>query len=125
MLVIRDASSILAVTENGYGKRSPVEEYPRRHRGGKGVIAIKANERNGNVVGVLQVNDEEDVMLITDGGKIIRMSMGDMRVIGRNTQGVRMINLNAGESVVDIDKLAEGYEEEGEQDQNGEPGDAE
>ncbi|MEJ2689028.1 MAG: DNA gyrase subunit A [Deltaproteobacteria bacterium] len=112
VLVVQDASSILAVTENGYGKRSAVEEYPRRHRGGKGVIAIKANERNGDVVGLLQVNDEDDVMLITDGGKIIRMNMGDMRVIGRNTQGVRMINLNPGETVVDIDKLAEGYEEE-------------
>ncbi len=76
VLVILDESSILAVTENGYGKRSAVDEYPCRHRGGKGVIAIKANERNGNVVGVLQVTDEDDVMLITDGGKIIRMSMG-------------------------------------------------
>jgi len=112
VLVIRDESSVLAVTENGYGKRSAVEEYPRRRRGGKGVIAIKANERNGNVVGVLQVTDEDDVMLITDGGKIIRMSMEDMRIIGRNTQGVRMINLTPGEKVVDIGKLAEGYEEE-------------
>jgi DNA gyrase subunit A len=112
VLVIRDESSVLAVTENGYGKRSAAEEYPRRHRGGKGVIAIKANDRNGSVVGVLQVTDEDDVMLITDGGKIIRMSMQDMRVIGRNTQGVRMINLTSGEKVVDIGKLAEGYEEE-------------
>jgi len=122
VLVIRDDSSILAVTENGYGKRSAVEEYPRRHRGGKGVIAIKANKRNGKVVGVLQVNDEEDVMLITDGGKIIRMSMRDMRVIGRNTQGVRMINLSTGEKVVDIDKLAEGFDEDEDQEEAGDAG---
>jgi DNA gyrase subunit A len=103
-------TSILTVTENGYGKRSPAAEYPIRHRGGKGVIAIKTSERNGLVVRAMPVVDEDEVMLITNGGKIIRMKVADMRVIGRNTQGVRLINLSQGEKVVGMDCLAEGGE---------------
>ncbi|MEW6427175.1 MAG: DNA gyrase subunit A [Thermodesulfobacteriota bacterium] len=110
VLVVEGDDSILTVTERGFGKRSPVDEYPLRRRGGKGVIAIKANERNGNVVGVAQVKDEDEIMMITDGGKIIRMNLADVRVIGRNTQGVRLINLGTDEKVVDIDKLPEGYD---------------
>jgi DNA gyrase subunit A len=103
-------TSILTVTENGYGKRSPATEYPLRHRGGKGVIAIRTSERNGRVVRAMPVVDEDQVMMITNGGKIIRMKVADMRVIGRNTQGVRLINLTNGEKVVGIDCLAEGGE---------------
>ncbi len=107
VLVIQDDDSILTVTENGYGKRSPLEEYPVRHRGGKGVIAIRTTDRNGKVVGAAQVRDENELMLITNGGKIIRMKVADLRIIGRNTQGVRLINLNPGEKVVDMDILDE------------------
>jgi DNA gyrase subunit A len=103
-------TSLLTVTENGYGKRSPAADYPIRHRGGKGVIAIRTSERNGRVVRAMQVVDEDEVMLITNGGKIIRMKVADMRVIGRNTQGVRLINLTPGEKVMGMDCLAEGGE---------------
>ena len=119
VVVLSTESSILVVTENGYGKRSPAEEYPLRRRGGKGVISIKTSERNGKVIGATQVTDEDEVMLITNSGKIIRMNMQHMRVIGRNTQGVRMINLNSGEKVVTMDRLPEdsyeGDDEEGDE----------
>ncbi|MDH5298632.1 MAG: DNA gyrase subunit A, partial [Desulfobulbaceae bacterium] len=97
VVVLKENTSILAVTENGFGKRTPEDEYRLQHRGGKGIIAIKASERNGQVVGVLLVNDEDEIMLITDGGKVIRTRMRDMREIGRNTQGVRLFKLKEGE----------------------------
>jgi DNA gyrase subunit A len=115
--VLSTDSSILTVTENGYGKRSPESEYRLQRRGGKGIIAIKASERNGEIVGAMQVVDEDNVMLIADSGKIIRMSMDHVRIIGRNTQGVRLINLQPGEKVVGMDQVAadSGEEEEGEE----------
>jgi len=106
ILVGAEGRSVLTVTENGYGKRTAVESYPTRNRGGKGVFTIKANERNGQVVGALLVQEEDEIMLITSGGKIIRMKVDSMRIIGRNTQGVRLINLEAGEKVVDLSMLA-------------------
>ena len=111
-VVLQSDTSILTVTENGYGKRSPEDEYRLQRRGGKGIIAIKASERNGNVVGALLVSDEDEIMLITDGGKIIRTRMDTMRVIGRNTQGVRLFNLKSGEKVVGLDRVAEPSDEE-------------
>ena len=107
VVVLYDTASILMVTENGFGKRTPVEEYRLIRRGGKGVIAIKASERNGRVVAVLQVVDEDEIMMITDGGKIIRTRMVDVRVIGRNTQGVKLFDLGDGEKVVGVDRVAE------------------
>ncbi|MFP3982204.1 MAG: DNA gyrase subunit A [Desulfurivibrionaceae bacterium] len=104
-VVLDREDSILVVTEKGFGKRTPVEEYRFTKRGGKGVFAIKASERNGNVVGACQVSDEEEVMLITDQGKIIRLKMDEVRIIGRNTQGVRFINLEEDEKVVGLDIL--------------------
>ncbi|MHB1350853.1 MAG: DNA gyrase subunit A [Desulfobulbaceae bacterium] len=118
ILVGAEGRSVLTVTANGYGKRTAVESYPTRNRGGKGVFTIKANERNGQVIGALLVQEEDEIMLITSGGKIIRMRVDSMRIIGRNTQGVRLINLEAGEKVVDLSMLArdagEMDEEEGE-----------
>ena len=99
--------SLLVVTENGYGKRTNVEEYRLIKRGGKGVKAIKASERNGKVVGAMQVVDEDELMMITNAGKIIRIRMEQLRVIGRNTQGVKLFNLGKGETVVAVDRLAE------------------
>jgi DNA gyrase subunit A len=104
--VIKSDDSILTVTENGYGKRTAVSEYKLQTRGGKGVFTIKTSERNGNVVGVLPVVDEDQVMLIANSGKVIRMPMDTIRIIGRNTQGVRLINLEDGELVVDMSMLA-------------------
>ena len=115
--VLQSDDSILTVTENGYGKRTAVEEYRLQSRGGKGVFTIKTSERNGMVVGVLHVDDEDQVMLIANSGKIIRMPMNTVRIIGRNTQGVRLINLEENEFVVDTSMLAreegvDGEEEE-------------
>ena len=106
MVVLRNDSSILTVTENGYGKRTAISEYKLQNRGGKGVVAIKTSERNGHVVGALQVVDEDQVMLIANSGKVIRMPMDTVRIIGRNTQGVRLINLEEGEKVVALSMLA-------------------
>ena len=119
LLVAGDTRSILTVTENGYGKRTAVDGYPTRNRGGKGVFTIKTSERNGQVVGALQVSNDDEIMLITSGGKIIRMKMDSLRIIGRNTQGVRLINLEKGEKVVDVARVAEpsAEEEEGDFDQ--------
>ncbi len=105
-IVISSDTSILTVTENGYGKRSPVDEYRVQRRGGKGIFAIKASERNGAVIGAMQVEDSSEVILIADSGKMIRIPLENLRIIGRTTQGVRLINLEEGEKVVAMDKVA-------------------
>jgi len=107
MEILKPQGTLLSVTEHGYGKRTAVEEYRSQSRGGKGVIALKVTEKTGRVVGVSQVAESDEVMLVTDGGKIIRLGMGDLRVIGRNTQGVRLIGLAEKERVVSIARLAE------------------
>ncbi len=104
-------STILSVTENGFGKRSPSDDYPLQGRGGKGVITVKTTERNGKLVGTLQITDQDEVMLITDGGKIIRLRCGEIRLSSRNTQGVKLIDVEAGERVMAIACLAEREEE--------------
>ncbi len=105
--VLQEGQSVLTVTENGYGKRTELAEYRVQGRGGSGIITIKTTERNGQVVGVQQVTEDDHLMLITDQGKIIRLRMNQISVIGRNTQGVRLIHLEAGEKVVAFAKLAE------------------
>jgi DNA gyrase subunit A len=107
MDILRPQGTMLSVTGKGYGKRTAVEEYRNQTRGGKGVITLKVTEKTGPVVGVCQVLDTDDVMLVTDGGKIIRMAVGEIRVIGRNTQGVRLIGLAEDERVASIARLAE------------------
>jgi DNA gyrase subunit A len=97
----------MTITENGYGKRTAIEEYPVRGRGGKGVITIKTTKRNGLVVALLLVAEEDDLMLMTDRGRIIRMPVKDISVIGRNTQGVRLIDMDATEHVTGAARLAE------------------
>ena len=113
--VLTSDDSILTVTENGYGKRTAVSEYRVQKRGGMGVFAISTSERNGKVVGALQVQDDDQVMLIANSGKVIRMPMDSVRVIGRNTQGVRLINLDQGEKVVGLSMLARETEVDGEE----------
>jgi DNA gyrase subunit A len=113
--VVEKDTTILTVTENGYGKRTEEGEYRCQGRGGKGIIDIKTTERNGRVVGLAQVNDKDEVMLITNNGMLIRMKVNEISVIGRNTQGVRLISLeNAQEKVAGISKLPESTEVEGE-----------
>jgi DNA gyrase subunit A len=112
MEAVRYGQTLFTVTENGYGKRTSIDEYPVHKRGGKGVITIKTNQRNGMVVGVLEVRDEQDVMLVTDRGKIIRMPVNNISVISRNTQGVKLIGMETGERVVSAACLAEAEAEE-------------
>ena len=112
MEVVRYSQTMFAVTENGFGKRTSIDEYPLHKRGGKGVITIKTNERNGQVVSFLEVQNEDDLMLVTDGGKIIRMPVENIKAIGRNTQGVKLIGMEAGERVVSAARLADEEEDD-------------
>ncbi|MCD6297049.1 MAG: DNA gyrase subunit A, partial [Deltaproteobacteria bacterium] len=100
MEVLKEGATILTVTANGYGKRTRTEEYRGQSRGGKGILTIKASERNGPVVYSSQVSGQDELMIITGHGKIIRLRVGDISVIGRNTQGVKLINLGEDEKVV-------------------------
>jgi DNA gyrase subunit A len=111
MEVLSYGQTLFAVTENGYGKRTSIDEYPVQKRGGKGVISIKTSERNGRVVSILLVEEDNDLMLMTNSGKIIRMPIKGISVISRNTQGVRLMGMDAGESVVGAARLAENEEE--------------
>jgi DNA gyrase subunit A len=107
MEILRPQGTLLTATENGFGKRTGIEEYRVQSRGGKGVITLKVTEKTGAIVGVAQVSEGDDVMLITDSGKIIRMAVDEIRVIGRNTQGVRLIGLQENERVASLARLAE------------------
>jgi DNA gyrase subunit A len=111
-VVPRDGSAtLLTVCERGFGKRTPTSDYPTKNRGGKGVITIKTTERNGKVVGLRIVTDDDDLMLITSSGKLIRMPIDGIPTIGRVTQGVRLIRLEEDEVVVAMERLAELREE--------------
>ena len=102
MIIVDEAHQVLTVTENGFGKRTPVSDYRKTNRGGSGIINIKQSERNGKVVGLKGVTDRYDIMLITKNGIIIRSDVGRISVVGRNTQGVRLISLAENDKVVDI-----------------------
>jgi DNA gyrase subunit A len=97
--------TLLTVCENGHGKRSPIEDYRITNRGGKGIINIKATERNGKVVALKEVIDEDELMIITQSGILIRLSIADLSVIGRNTQGVRLIRIEEGDLVQDVARV--------------------
>ena len=107
MEVLSHGQTLFAATENGYGKRTSIDEYPLQRRGGKGVITIKTSERNGQVVAILLVDDDDDLMLMADTGKLIRMSVRQISVISRNTQGVKLIGLLPEEKVAGVARLAE------------------
>ena len=107
MEVLSHGQTLFTVTENGYGKRTSIDEYPVHRRGGKGVIAIKTSQRNGKVVAIRLVNDEDDVMMMTNIGKVIRTSIRGISVISRNTQGVTLIGVDVGERVVGAARLGE------------------
>jgi DNA gyrase subunit A len=111
MEILQPGMTILTVTERGFGKRSPLEDYRDQNRGGQGIITIKTTARNGSVVGILQVNDDDEVMLVSDGGKILRLKVKGIPTMGRNTQGVRVMETSGDERVVSIARVAEREEE--------------
>ena len=111
MELLEPGKEILIVSENGYGKRTPIDQYRRTKRGAMGIITMATNERNGGVAGVIQVDPADQAMIITDGGMIIRFKVGDVRVIGRAAQGVRLVRLREGEKVTSIERIVDPAEE--------------
>jgi DNA gyrase subunit A len=107
MEVIDDKSEILTVTARGYGKRSSADEYRKQSRGGKGILAMKLTEKTGNIMGILPVSDKDDLMIITDKGQVIRTKISGISLLGRNTQGVRLINVKPDEQVVAVEKIVD------------------
>lgn len=116
LVVVHPNGTILTATENGYGKRTEIDEYRVSGRGGQGVISIQVTERNGKVVRSLQVTDSDEAMLITDKGTLVRFKVNELSIIGRNTQGVRLINVSSGELVVGMQKIEDLGEESDELD---------
>jgi DNA gyrase subunit A len=112
MEVVRPGGTVLTVAQNGYGKRTPLDEYRLTARGGLGIIDIQTSDRNGKVVGIVYVTDDDELMLISQQGMLLRMKAGDIRPIGRATQGVRLIEMEEGDAVVSVAKLAEREEDE-------------
>ncbi len=116
LVIKRQGMSVLVVTEKGYGKRSDVNDYRITHRGGKGVITVKTNDKIGKMIALMEVNDRDELVIISTKGMVIRQSMKDIRVMGRATQGVRVIRLKDGDSIADIAKVVpedeNGLEEE-------------
>jgi DNA gyrase subunit A len=110
MEVLTPGATVLSVTENGFGKRTPLEDYRLQKRGGMGIITIRTSERNGPVIGVAQVTDDAELMLITDGGKVLRCRVSGISTMGRATQGVTLMDLAEGEKLVAIAQLAESEE---------------
>jgi len=107
MEVLSHGQTLFAVTENGYGKRTSIDEYPVQRRGGKGVITIKTTKRNGQVIGILLVEEDDDLMLMTDIGKIIRIPIYGISIISRNTQGVKLMGMEPKEKVASVARLGE------------------
>lgn len=107
ILIPAEKGNILTVSENGYGKQTPVDDYPTKGRGGKGVISMITSDRNGNIVGAVQVFTGDDVMLISDQGTLVRTRVDEISVQGRNTQGVRVIRLKEGEHLVNVARIEE------------------
>jgi len=115
MLVVKRDGSILAATDKGYGKRTKVEAYRTQNRGGKGVYTIKCNDKIGKLVTIMEVVDTDDIMIITDQGIMIRQPVENINVIGRNTQGVRLLRLDGGAKISTITKVLKEEEEDGEE----------
>ena len=112
LIVPRGDGAILTATQNGYGKRTAVAEYPTKSRATKGVISIKVTERNGLVVGAVQVDDCDQIMMITDAGTLVRTRVSEISIVGRNTQGVILIRTSEDENVVGLQRVAEPVDEE-------------
>ena len=111
LMIIRDGD-ILTATENGFGKRTALSDFRLQGRGGKGVIAIKTSDRNGRMVGAIQVGDDDEAMLISTSGTLVRTPVTDISVQSRNTQGVRLIRLAEGDRLVGLDRIVQLQDEE-------------
>ena len=111
-LIISTEGTVLIITENGFGKRTRLDEFPVHKRGGQGVIAIQTSKRNGNVVGTVLVSDRDEIMLITDAGTLVRTRVDEISVLGRNTQGVTIIKLGRNERVVGVDRIEMLFDDE-------------
>jgi len=107
MEVLTPQGTILTVTERGFGKRTNPAKYPQHHRGGQGVLGLNITKRTGRVMGILQVSEDDEVIMVTDGGKILRMAARSISLIGRVTQGVKLMDAEAEERVVSVAKVAE------------------
>jgi DNA gyrase subunit A len=108
---VAETSTVLTATKNGYGKRTPLADYPKHNRGGQGVISIQVNDRNGPVISACVVAEEDQAMLITSGGNLIRTRIKEISVVGRNTQGVTLIGLEEGEHLAGLERVAESEED--------------
>jgi DNA gyrase subunit A len=111
---------VLTASENGYGKLTPLEEFPRHGRGGQGVIALQVTDRNGRMVSALQVSLDDEIMLMSQGGALVRTPVKDISVVGRNTQGVRLIRLEDGDQLTGLERI-DGLAAEGEGAEDGAP----
>jgi DNA gyrase subunit A len=116
MYVAREGEDVLVATGNGYAKRTPVDQYPVKNRGGLGVVTAKIVEARGELVGALMVGPEDEVFAITSGGGVIRTSAAEVKQSGRQTMGVRLMNLAAGDSVVGLARNAESLDGESDED---------
>jgi DNA gyrase subunit A len=115
-LIIGTEGTVLNITENGFGKRTRLEEFTCHRRGGQGLIAIQTSKRNGAVIGAVLVNDHDEIMLITDAGTLVRTPVDGISVVGRNTQGVTVIRLDKKEKVVGVDRIEGGLAGEEDED---------
>jgi DNA gyrase subunit A len=112
MIVVEGDGDILTASERGYGKRTPLEDYPRKGRGTQGVIALKTSERNGRLVGAIQLSDHHEVLLISDGGTLVRTRAAEISQVGRNTQGVTLMRLAADESLQAVERVDASLDED-------------
>ena len=111
-LIIAEDGYVLTATENGYGKRTKIDDFPQHGRGGQGVIAIQTTERNGDVVGATLVKEGDEIMLITSGGTLVRTKADEISIVGRNTQGVRLISLGAEQKLSGIERIEDVQDDE-------------
>ena len=109
LIVPSEEASILTVSQNGFGKRSNSEDFRKTRRGAKGVIAMQTSDRNGNLIGAAQVKDDDEVMLISDKGMLVRTRVSEINIIGRNTLGVKVIRLKDGESLISLASISEEF----------------
>jgi len=127
-LIVAEQGFILTASENGYGKLTPLDEFPIHGRGGQGVIALQVTDRNGRMVGALQVSPDDEVMLMSQSGTLVRTPVADISVVGRNTQGVRLIRLEEGDQLSGLERiegLASDADEEDSAPGDSGPGDSE
>jgi DNA gyrase subunit A len=112
VIVVRTHTSLLVVTDKGFGKRSNIDDYRITKRGGKGIITVKTGEKTGNLISIKEVNDNDELVIITNSGMVIRQAVKNLRVMGRATQGVKLINLKEGDSIADVARVISEDDEE-------------